>query len=225
MAAKTRIFFIRHVERDKDNKDDPQTPTTGGEIVAYGMGQYVRKTFRPQLARVKSSPQDRATRTKTVFVAGVNGYTTVPFVEYFETDKRLDDFSSDKRPEIKRGLDEAKEYATTNGIEPEQSLFLTPNGRAAVDLKVGEMLEVVDELGNKPGDHLLCGLHGGAIDGTFIALSQRLDIGTTDGMGAAGGMFDKCEGFVAEFDEHGEVEKVTAIRQPQYLKVLSAAVK
>lgn len=219
----SRIFAIRHVERDK-SRTDPQVPTVGGEIAAYAMGQFVREKYHhPKFVDVTSSPQPRATRTAVVFLKGVGGYEWPEKQSVaITTDQRLNDYSTDERPVVKKGVEASKKFGAENGIEVERALFLCDEGFEAVTLKTNEAMALVWDLAEEPGDHLLCGLHGGTIDGMFCRLAQlqsnRLNGRSVPfGTGAAGGLFDKIEGWYVEFSPQGQAITLEPIRRPAYL--------
>lgn len=221
-AKKTRIFCIRHIERDKSRTDDPQWPTKGGEIAAFAMGIELRDKS-PNFATITSSPQPRAIRTAILVCCGLRGITSQQFPT-IEKDSRLNDFSSDERPEIKACIQSAKKHAKLNGLEVEQSAYLTEDGLKGVMIKSDELVSVIDEKAKLADDHMVGGLHGSAIDGAYAKLSQRLSPDVKFGMGAAGSMFDKVEGFIATFED-GKLAKLEMIRQPDYLKALGCLVK
>ncbi|MFC1687160.1 hypothetical protein ACFL0L_01100 [Patescibacteria group bacterium] len=224
--SQSRVFCFRHVERNKSNTDDPQTPTAGGQITAYAMGREIRRRFNPTVMTRTTSPQPRGMRTDVIFCQGLVGWEGTPGRELPEQtiDQRLNDFSTDSRDQIAEGVAAAKTYAKLHGVEAEQGVFMTPQGKVALRIKVGEMIEVIDELGSQAGDHLMTGLHGAGIDGACIELNQRLDEDYPDGMGANGGMFDKVEGFVATFED-GKLVSIEIVRQPDYLKTLATVIE
>jgi len=214
----SRVFVLRHVERDKSNTDDPQTPTPGGEVAAYAMGMELRKRFFANIVDVTSSPQPRATRTAAILMAGINGYNEAKW-RPVQTDQRLDDFSSDQRfvEEVKA----VKEFAKKNGLEPEQAIFLAPEASKMLEIKSSEYEGVVRELGKESGDHLVT-VHGAAIDGCCLRIRN-----SSMALGNNGGMFDKVEGFVAcfsydEFSSSYELQNIELIRQPEYIRALNA---
>lgn len=219
----SRVFCIRHIERDKGRNDDPQFPTYLGEIQAYTMGLEVRRKYSPTFVSVTSSPQPRATRTAAIFLAGLAGHNVTAGIPPVDTDSRLNDFSTDKRPEVEPGLKICKRYAQATGVEVEQALFLCSASEVAKarQTKVGELLDVIDAWSTGEGDHLLA-LHGAAIDGACIALMKALDPNEPAevNLGYHGGMFDKAEGFVAVYED-GILKSVETIRQPATLKAMA----
>lgn len=220
----SRIVALRHVECDKQNPDDPQAPTPGGEIAAFATGMDLRP-FDFHFVECTSSPQPRAIYTARLILSGFRGFDDTISVPEITTDNRLNDFSTDERPVIVLGLEASKNVAKLHGLKPEQAIFLTPRGKEALTIKVQEMLTVIDELAAREGDHLLAGLHGAAIDGAMIALLTRLKgQEVPEGMGAHGGMFDNVEGFIAYF-ENGAITMIEQIRKPNYLKTLATVLK
>jgi hypothetical protein len=219
----SRVFALRHVERDKSNEKDPQTPTIGGETVAYIMGALIRKYYDPAIMEITSSPQPRATRTGQIVMAGIRGYTETYFP--IETpDERLNDFSTDPRPEIVAGVTAGKSMAKAAGIEVESAMFIAGEfATNALDLKAHEALPVIMELGTQEAGHLVI-MHGACIDQVFLDLSQELT-GKDISVSEMGGTFDKVEGFVASFNEEGKLIALEQIRQPGYLKTLATVVK
>lgn len=224
MSKVSRIFALRHVERDKSNIEDPQTPTKGGELSAYAMGMELRCKYQPDFVDCVSSPQRRATRTADVVLAGITGWFDGPCITIRE-DNRLNDYSTDERPLIKEAIAHNKGYAQENGIEIELAFFLTEIGRKAIDIKASEAVGVVAELSESPGDHLLAGLHGTTIDELYLRLQKAMiDPVMSVSRGPAHGIFDKVEGFVAEFNDDG-ICSIEEIRQPNYLKTLATVLK
>lgn len=224
MRVISRLFALRHVERQKDNTTDPQAPTLGGEVVAYAMGAVVREQYRPMIEIITSSPADRAVYTAAVLMHGICGYKGTSGIP-IDTDHRLGDWSSDPRHLIQRGLESAKIYAAIHGIEVEAAVFETAEGRSALDLKLSEGLAVINELAAMPGDHLVAGLHGGSVDGLYMTLKGQMTNKYIEHLGQIGGLLGKCEGFVASFDENGELVGLEQIRQPPYLKTLATVLK
>jgi len=221
--SKTYVVAFRHVERDKKNPEDPQTPTRGGEITAYAMGMELRKEFNLIPTSCVSSPQPRAVRTASIFMAGVAGYDTVDIPE-ITTDNRLNDFSTDKRQVIKDALVICKSHCKLHGVEVEESIHMDPECSNALELKRDELMAVIDEKSSEIGVHLVGGLHGASIDAACMAYANKLNPGSVNGLGENGGLFDKVEGFVLEFTD-GELTNLTQLRQPAYLKTLATVVK
>ena len=232
-----RIIALRHVERDKDNKNDPQMPTKAGEIAAHIMGIELRHAaLLPNdcyVHTILSSPQPRAKRTAVALLKGLADIDDPGDADEIITDDRLNDFSTDERPEIKAGLEAAKELAKKASLEVEVALFQTPDGIKAVQIKAMEILAVMYEIVANSGFiidihddlkvHLLAGLHGGAIDGALAILRQnQTHQDVPFDVAPDGGLFDKVEGFVADFGlKEGQLQRLAIIRQPAYLKALA----
>lgn len=217
----SRVFCIRHIERDKANTADPQTPTCLGEIQAYAMGVEVRREYDPDFRYVESSPQPRAIRTARIFLAGVLGSGTNPFLGGIHEEERLNDFSTDGRTIVADGIAAAKAYAKHHGLEIEQAMFLCPTlAQAALQTKCKLMMDVISILANKEGDSLMC-VHGSAIDAAAIYyhLSGPARYPSL-AHGVIGDMVDKAEGFVVTFKD-GKFVSVKMIRQPKWLKALA----
>ncbi|MDP2932577.1 MAG: histidine phosphatase family protein [bacterium] len=218
----SRVFVVRHVERDKANTADPQTPTALGEIQAYAMGMEVRRKYNPNFRHVRSSPQPRAIRTANIFMAGVAGFQTAAGAPPVSTEENLNDFSTDGRTIVADGVKEAKTFGKRHGLEIEQSIFLSPiHAPAALQTKCKEMQNVLYKLGLKEGDSLMC-VHGAAIDAVAIWLHMygKQDAHAQFEHGVIGEMIDKAEGFVATFED-GRFVSVEMIRQPAWLKALA----
>lgn len=220
----SRVFVLRHVERDKSNTADPQTPTQGGEITAFAMGRLVRRTFDPHFVSRTTSPQPRSTRTDQIFCAGLAGWEGME-LPLQTTDSRLNDCTTDPRDTVQTGVKEAKALAQYHGLEPEQALFLCDTGRRALAVKIDEVAQVIIERSLISGDHLMCGLHGGATDGVFARLARQLQENVSDGMGAFGRPIGKVEGFVALYDDDAKLVELVKITQPGYLETLATVVK
>ena len=86
-----------------------------------------------------------------------------------------------------------------------------------------DLLEVVNECGQIGGDHLLCS-HGGMIDGACINLmvwlQPSLPKESKYKLGYHGGMFGKCEGFVAIYEDYN-LKSIELIRQPTTLRAMN----
>lgn len=217
----SRVFCIRHIERDKANTTDPQTPTKLGEIQAYAMGMEVRREYNPDFRYVKSSPQPRAIRTARIFLAGVLGSGTIPFLGGINEEERLNDFSTDGRLIVANGMAAARAYAKHHGLEIEQAMFLCPElAPAALQTKCKLMMDVISVLAHKEGDSLMC-VHGSAIDAAAIYYHlYNASESSSFAHGVIGDMVDKAEGFVATFED-GKFVSVEMIRQPKWLKALA----
>ncbi|MDX9893281.1 MAG: hypothetical protein RB292_02605 [Patescibacteria group bacterium] len=202
----SRVLVIRHSERDKANEKDPQALTDCGEVIAFVMGVFVR-VFNFHFVDYVSSPQPRCWRTLIVLVRGICGYK--PAIEPdIAHDPRLDDFSTDKRDIVSEGLKAAKAHAKTAEITVEAAIMET--APEAVDIKSSEMLEVIDERGAVEGDHLVT-VHGAAIDGAAIKLSNRLGANLPMTMDAIEGQLQYCEGFLATFED-GKIVEIEILR-------------
>ena len=136
------------------------------------------------------------------------------------------------------GLAAAKKFAAQHGIEVEQALFLTREGREAIQEKHTEFQMMAIEDCMKPGGvYLLCGLHGATIDAAYAhnhlwlsgwegkPVESDMVPDSGGGMGLAGGMFDKVEGWVAAYNEETRIIGLAIIRQPAYLKTLATVLK
>ncbi len=219
---KSRVFVLRHVERDKSHPTDKQTPTQGGAIAAMAMGIELQKKYDPHFVQVVSSPQPRATRTAELILRGLMPLDNEEFEVAIDTEPRLNDFSSDPRQEVKDAIVAAKKIEKQFAVDVEQAMFVDESARAVAQMKATENLAVIDELGASEGDYLVTG-HGCALDGVCALLKMRLDNSLEFGMGAIGGMLDKVEGCVAEYED-GILKSVEMIRLPAYLKALFATV-
>lgn len=217
VRADSVIAVRRHVERQKPS----QKPTPFGELVAYAMGAEDRRNGFAY-TDCTSSPKDRAVFTAVAYLRGVTSLEQIVPTKV-DTDQRLDDFSTDSRPEVMAGLEAAKEYAITNGIEVEEALFMCREANLSLMIKANEFLSVLQEIGLKKGRHLIT-CHGSAINSTWITLIRSLDQSQPYALGAHGGLFDKVEGFDAYY-QNGKLVRLEVIRLPKYLRVLEAAMK
>ena len=97
------------------------------------------------------------------------------------------------------GLAAAKQAAAEQGGEPEEWLFKSAEGLAAVELKGGEIAAVVTELAKREGTFLLAGLHGAGIDAAAVLLRRSEDAPLPLSTESNGGLFGKCEGYRLQF--------------------------
>lgn len=221
----TTFIIERHVERDKSNKSDPQTPTAGGEVAAYTMGMELRKVLEARgivIDRRVSSPQDRASRTSTLTMRGVAGFNGDFVLPPMRLDVGLNDFSSDKRPIVVNAMAQAKAYAAEHGVEIEEAIFKAGGDcPEALTLKVREFSDVI-KAEAKQGGVVLITCHGAVIDAVIAAAHKRFlneEIVDMPGPDDNGGLLDKVEGaiFVTDTDI-ATVTDFEYLRQPQYLK-------
>lgn len=218
------VDVMRHIERDKGNKEDPQTPTHGGEIAAFGMGVHMRRTYSPDYTEIRTSPQPRGRRHAELFVMGVRSYQeNAPAIPIL-VDERLNDFSTDTRSEIKAGMTAAKELGKRFGTEVEAAIYQSLEGLEAVKTKVYEAEAVLRELAGKPGTHGMIGMHGACIEGLVTLCVRDIvpDTAIESAMAVVGGQFDKCEGARVSFDKNGKAIKVEVLRLPPHIKAMFA---
>lgn len=220
-----RLFGIRHFLGDKSNLV-PQMPTIPSEIVSYAMGVLVRHEYCPDFVGAKGSPQPRGYRTGSLFLAGIEGVDVASGTSiHVERDGRLNDFSTDVRPVVFDGMEAAKQISKNRSISVESALFESEAGLKAVELKVEEAMEVLDQLiKGEPGDYFMGGLHHPTIDGIILRLAQRCYDGVPFAIPTIpGGQINHCEGFVAVFDEDQEVLELKLLRVPTHLLTLTTS--
>jgi broad specificity phosphatase PhoE len=183
---------------------------------AYRLGYAFEQRFLAD--NIVSSEMIRAIRTAHIVEAGTYRWSLREERDA-TLDPRLNDYPNDKREIIQVGLAMAKELAPKHALTPEEAMFICPEGLAALEIKVAEAKEVVEELANWGDrvDHLMA-LHGATIDGLYQWLNSFLEEPREWPARIApqeGGIFGYAEGWLAAFDENGHILRISQIRQPQ----------
>lgn len=171
------VLAIRHTIRDKKNPDKAkrQDLTPAGYLLSNVLGAHVGKA-NMILTDIISSDQERAVATARAFTDGYNaihGEHWAPDYDQILVDERLGDFSGsvDKFPIIKAGLETAKAYAAKHGIDTEEAVFKTPEGRKAMQWRAEGYRSCFLDLLARPGLHAaFC--HGPNIDAATDAINS-----------------------------------------------------
>lgn len=214
-----KAIFVRHVAAVKGDEEQRLTPL--GQFVACAMGLVFKLLNDWPYTSVKTTPQLRGVRTASYILAAQ--FADPPFGDpTIIIDRRLNDFSSDPRPEIAAPLKAAVAMAKSLGIDVEAAIYAIAGGLNAVRLKAHEAMECIAEVVKAEGCHLFAGIHGGTIDQLYWMFASQLNPSLEEGPGCKGGIFLHAEGFVVDFDGEGHPTNVEIVRQPPWLKAAIA---
>ncbi|MBI4054029.1 MAG: histidine phosphatase family protein [Candidatus Doudnabacteria bacterium] len=215
----SRVFCFRHTERVVGDPD--QNPTPLGELLAYGMGMFVRQRYSPDMKQYVCSPQVRAVSTAVLFTGGLRGilgyYPPLPLIL---REHMLNDNFTDPRPTVQSALAEAKERAKQSTRTHEEEFFSFPEGLDVLHTRGAEMVDVVEKLSQTSADQLLIG-HSPSLEAGCLLLKRMLDGTTPFNLASIGGQLNTMEGFMVAFDEPGLINRVELIRRPSHLVTLS----